>query len=160
MACIKHFFEELFLNFAKMEAMQTGKSSPETPSSKRKEARVSPEAVVAAASAEPASAPRKRSVKTAAGDRAQPASNPRTPRTAKHRSVKPATARPVVLTTAATTAADVGAPAIAAIQVSAPPAHERIAELAYSFWLSRGCQDGNPQDDWFRAEHELRSRLG
>ena len=49
---------------------------------------------------------------------------------------------------------------LATIQVSAPPAHERIAELAYSFWLSRGCQDGNPQDDWFRAEHELRSRLG
>jgi hypothetical protein len=45
-------------------------------------------------------------------------------------------------------------------ETSAPPARERIAELAYSYWLSRGCQHGNPQDDWFRAEHELRSRLG
>ena len=140
--------------------MQTGKSSPKTPSSKRKEALVSPETVVAAASTEPASAPRKRSVKTAAGDRALPASNPRTPRTAKHRSAKPANASPLVPTMAAATGADAGAPVIAAIEVSAPPAHERIAELAYSYWLSRGCQHGNPQDDWFHAEHELRSRLG
>jgi len=124
-------------------SMQPGKSSPKTPSSKRKETGVSPETVVSAASTEPAAAPRKRSVKTAAGDRVLPAAKPRMPRTAKHRSAKPATARPV----------------IGAITVSAPPASECIAELAYYYWLARGCQDGNPQDDWFRAEHELRSRL-
>lgn len=137
-------------------SMQPVKSTPKTPSSKGKDTRVSSETVVAAVSTEPAAAPRKRTVKTAAGDRALPASKPRASRTAKHRSAKPATASPLVLTTAAAS----GAPAISAIEVSAPPASERIAELAYSYWLARGCQDGNPLDDWFRAEHELRSRLG
>ena len=36
--------------------------------------------------------------------------------------------------------------------------YERIALLAYSYWLARGCPDGSPEDDWFRAETELRSR--
>ncbi len=33
---------------------------------------------------------------------------------------------------------------------------ERIALLAYSFWEARGRQGGSPEDDWFRAERELR----
>ena len=36
---------------------------------------------------------------------------------------------------------------------------EDIARLAYTFWQQRGCQGGSPEDDWFRAENELRSRL-
>ena len=38
------------------------------------------------------------------------------------------------------------------------PSHEEIAQLAYTFWLSRGCSGGSPEDDWFRAELELRSQ--
>ncbi len=43
---------------------------------------------------------------------------------------------------------------------SAPPwNYEETAQLAYSFWEARGRQGGSPQEDWFRAEQELRSRL-
>ena len=30
--------------------------------------------------------------------------------------------------------------------------HERIAQLAYSYWQERGCPQGSPEEDWFRAE--------
>ena len=36
---------------------------------------------------------------------------------------------------------------------------EAIARLAYSYWEARGCQNGSPEEDWFRAEAELRNRL-
>ncbi len=36
--------------------------------------------------------------------------------------------------------------------------HEEIERLAYSYWLERGGQGGSPEDDWFRAEQELRRR--
>ncbi len=32
-----------------------------------------------------------------------------------------------------------------------------IAELAYSYWEARGYQGGSPQEDWLRAEQELRN---
>ena len=31
----------------------------------------------------------------------------------------------------------------------------RIAVLAYEFWQQRGCPNGTPEQDWFRAEHEI-----
>ncbi len=34
--------------------------------------------------------------------------------------------------------------------------HEQIARLAYALWEARGCQHGNPEEDWLRAEQELR----
>jgi hypothetical protein len=34
--------------------------------------------------------------------------------------------------------------------------HERVRLLAYSLWQQRGCPIGSPEDDWFRAESELR----
>jgi hypothetical protein len=34
--------------------------------------------------------------------------------------------------------------------------HERIARLAYRYWEERGRPDGSPQQDWFRAEHNLK----
>ena len=37
--------------------------------------------------------------------------------------------------------------------------HDEIAQLAYSYWQSRGFQGGTPEADWERAEHELRSRI-
>jgi hypothetical protein len=36
--------------------------------------------------------------------------------------------------------------------------HEDIARLAYELWQGRGCPEGSPEEDWFRAAHELRSR--
>ena len=37
--------------------------------------------------------------------------------------------------------------------------HEQIALLAYSYWESRGRKGGSPEDDWYRAEQEIRGRL-
>jgi hypothetical protein len=34
--------------------------------------------------------------------------------------------------------------------------HEAIARLAYSYWEARGCPIGSPEEDWYRAENELR----
>ena len=36
------------------------------------------------------------------------------------------------------------------------PEHQRIAQLAYDLWQKRGCPIGSPDEDWFRAENELR----
>ena len=32
-----------------------------------------------------------------------------------------------------------------------------IAMLAYRYWTERGCPEGSPERDWFRAEAELRA---
>jgi hypothetical protein len=36
--------------------------------------------------------------------------------------------------------------------------HELIARLAYQFWEARGCPNGSAEEDWFRAEQELRGQ--
>lgn len=36
---------------------------------------------------------------------------------------------------------------------------EEIARLAYSYWEARGRQGGSAQEDWARAEHEVRKRF-
>jgi hypothetical protein len=36
--------------------------------------------------------------------------------------------------------------------------HEDIAALAHALWLARGCPEGSPEEDWFRATQELRTR--
>jgi Protein of unknown function (DUF2934) len=36
------------------------------------------------------------------------------------------------------------------------PSHEQIAQLAQKFWAERGWQDGYAEQDWLRAERELR----
>jgi len=41
---------------------------------------------------------------------------------------------------------------------SVEPTYEEISQLAYTYWESRGCQGGSPEEDWLRAEQELRSR--
>ena len=33
-----------------------------------------------------------------------------------------------------------------------------IAALAYKLWQERGCPNGSDQEDWFRAENELKNR--
>ena len=35
------------------------------------------------------------------------------------------------------------------------PTHDEIAQLAFSFYESRGRQDGQHVEDWLRAEEEL-----
>jgi hypothetical protein len=36
---------------------------------------------------------------------------------------------------------------------------EAIALLAYFYWEARDGQNGSPEEDWLRAEAELRNRL-
>ena len=39
-----------------------------------------------------------------------------------------------------------------------PVDSEEIARLAYSYWEARGFEGGSPEEDWFRAEEELKKR--
>jgi Protein of unknown function (DUF2934) len=38
------------------------------------------------------------------------------------------------------------------------PSHEQIAELARKYWAQRGYADGHHEEDWHRAEQELRAK--
>ena len=37
--------------------------------------------------------------------------------------------------------------------------HDRIAKRAYEIFVRRGDSPGNPDDDWFEAERQLRAGL-
>jgi hypothetical protein len=41
---------------------------------------------------------------------------------------------------------------------TAASSEDQIAALAYSYWEARGYQGGSSEEDWFRAEKELRER--
>jgi len=36
--------------------------------------------------------------------------------------------------------------------------YDEVAKLAYSYYQERQGAEGSPEEDWLRAEHELRSR--
>lgn len=36
--------------------------------------------------------------------------------------------------------------------------HKEIAALAHTLWQARGCPEGSPEEDWFRAVEQLRAR--
>jgi hypothetical protein len=38
---------------------------------------------------------------------------------------------------------------------SAISKREKIALLAFGYWVQRGCQGGSAEEDWFRAEREM-----
>jgi hypothetical protein len=38
------------------------------------------------------------------------------------------------------------------------PEHHEIAQLAYSYWENRGYEHGFADEDWLRAERELREQ--
>ncbi len=65
--------------------------------------------------------------------------------TTKSPAISPATAKPRKRT--------------AKKQVSSPlPSHEEIARLAEKYWAERGHPQGSPEQDWLRAEQELRGK--
>jgi hypothetical protein len=79
---------------------------------------------------------------------------------------KPATTkrdkRTAPVAAAAAEAPATKAPAIQPVPVAAAtrpvpvaPSQEKIASLAYSYWVARGYQGGSPEADWLRAEQEL-----
>ncbi len=39
------------------------------------------------------------------------------------------------------------------------PTFDEVAQLAYSYWEVRGYQGGSSEEDWLRAEQELRGGL-
>jgi hypothetical protein len=41
---------------------------------------------------------------------------------------------------------------------SSAASHDEIAAHAYRCWHERGCPQGSPEEDWHRAERELRER--
>ncbi len=36
--------------------------------------------------------------------------------------------------------------------------HDQVAQLAHRFWTERGRAHGHHEEDWFRAEQELRGK--
>jgi hypothetical protein len=42
--------------------------------------------------------------------------------------------------------------------VETDPLPEQIAALAHALWQERGCPDGSPEEDWFKAEQGLRDQ--
>jgi len=60
---------------------------------------------------------------------------------------------------APTTPSEIAEPqtAVLAVATTYEPSHEEIAALAYLYWEARGCQGGSPEEDWLRAEQQLRS---
>jgi len=48
--------------------------------------------------------------------------------------------------------------ALAAIGSKPAPAEDEIAALARAVWEARGCPEGLPEEDWFRAERALKAQ--
>ena len=44
------------------------------------------------------------------------------------------------------------------VQAMPSPTHEQIEELARRYWAERGYKDGHSEEDWLRAERELRGK--
>ena len=42
-------------------------------------------------------------------------------------------------------------------QTTTAPSREEIARLADKFWAERGWPEGSPEQDWLRAEQELKT---
>jgi len=47
-------------------------------------------------------------------------------------------------------------PQAGTVAVDEELSHEEIARVAYALWEDRGCQGGSPEEDWLRAEQQLR----
>jgi hypothetical protein len=50
------------------------------------------------------------------------------------------------------------APESTVVSENQTPSTEDIARLAYALWEARGGNGGTPEDDWYRAEQEIRTR--
>ena len=50
--------------------------------------------------------------------------------------------------------------ALSAIGSTPAPAEDEIAALARAVWEARGCPEGLPEEDWFRAERALKESKG
>ncbi len=61
-------------------------------------------------------------------------------------------------------AAAAAAKAVDPVAESAPTLsvleREEIARLAFQYWQERGCPEGSPDEDWLRAEADVRKQAG
>jgi hypothetical protein len=48
--------------------------------------------------------------------------------------------------------------ALSAIGSTPTPTEDEIAALARTLWEARGCPEGLPEEDWFRAERALKTQ--
>jgi hypothetical protein len=46
-----------------------------------------------------------------------------------------------------------------AVDTPRVPDSEQIAQRAYLLWIERGCPEGSPAEDWYRAERELYGKM-
>jgi Protein of unknown function (DUF2934) len=46
--------------------------------------------------------------------------------------------------------------AVAAAENGHPPSYDQVSHLAYLYWIERGYAHGHQEQDWLRAEEELR----
>ena len=65
--------------------------------------------------------------------------------------------KPATTTRAKRSAPTAAAAAPATQSMQTAPTSEQIASLAYSYWEARGFQGGSPEQDWLRAEQELKT---
>jgi DUF2934 family protein len=49
-------------------------------------------------------------------------------------------------------------PVASANGASSSITHDQVALLAHRFWIERGRKHGHHEEDWFRAEQELRAK--
>jgi hypothetical protein len=54
-----------------------------------------------------------------------------------------------------TTRREGGIATTAVEKTSTPENWQEIAVLAYEYWQARGCPDGSPDEDWFKAEQKI-----
>jgi hypothetical protein len=52
----------------------------------------------------------------------------------------------------------VAAVPVVAAHVATMPSREEVERLARNYWAQRGYQDGYAEQDWLRAEQELRQK--
>jgi hypothetical protein len=45
---------------------------------------------------------------------------------------------------------------LSVLGTAAPPSEDMIPALARALWKARGCPEGLPEEDWFRAERALK----
>jgi hypothetical protein len=95
----------------------------------------------------------KRPVSDSAAAAPAPARTKKTAKTSATHARRTKAASPAV-----ETPAELNAPVIETQVAAAGPSHDEIARLAYALWLGRNGEGGSPEDDWFQAERQLRSR--
>jgi hypothetical protein len=102
---------------------------------------------------------RKRNVsENATGSAAAPARAKKASTTTHSRRTKATAAEPETTAAPAVDPTPSAVEATATVQSASQATHEQIARLAYSYWEARGHQGGSPEEDWARAEQELRGQ--